>query len=110
VVAARSRGAGSGATSAREPSQVRKEAALSGSAWVPPGRLALAASGPFLFVALSTGRDTSPASRSGLRRVRSQTLAHRVFLCRPGYRPGYPAGLTLGTPASSFATLAHRLR
>ena len=30
---------GSGATGAREPSQVRKEAALSGNSWVPPGRL-----------------------------------------------------------------------
>ena len=37
---------GSGATGAREPSQVRKEAALSGSGRVPPGRLAFAASGP----------------------------------------------------------------
>ena len=43
---ARSRHVGSGATGAREPSQVRKEAALSGSAWVPPGRLICAASGP----------------------------------------------------------------
>src|SRR5262249_27591659 len=46
--AARSRHVGSGATGAREPSQVRKEAALSGSAWVPPGRLMCAASGPLV--------------------------------------------------------------
>jgi hypothetical protein len=46
VLLARSRHVGSGATGAREPSQVRKEAALSGSAWVPPGRLTCAASGP----------------------------------------------------------------
>src|SRR5258708_30007226 len=46
LLPARSRHVGSGATGAREPSQVREEAALSGSAWVPPGRLACAASGP----------------------------------------------------------------
>src|SRR5438128_7553598 len=46
LLPARSRHVGSGATGAREPSQVRKEAALSGSAWVPPGRLMCAASGP----------------------------------------------------------------
>src|SRR5262245_42922103 len=45
---ARSRGVGSGATCAREPSQVRKEAALSGNARVPPGRLMHAASGPLV--------------------------------------------------------------
>src|SRR4029077_4661620 len=45
---------------AAEPSQVREEAALSGSAWVPPGRLACAASGP-----LVSERLLLPPLRSG---------------------------------------------
>ena len=58
---ARSRGIGSGATGAREPSQVRKEAALSGSARVPPGRLIHAASGPPIALLPGRSRCASPS-------------------------------------------------
>jgi hypothetical protein len=74
---ARSRRIGSGATSAREPSQVRKEAALSGSARVPPGRLIRAASGPLR----SPARRPSPSIaifREGCESGRIGTLGKRV--------------------------------
>ncbi len=71
---ARSRRTGSGATSAREPSQIRKEAALSGSAWVPPGRLVCAASGP----PLSTRIGSISTSREGCESGRIGTPGERV--------------------------------
>src|SRR5262245_1469018 len=46
VEVVRPRRSGPCATEAREPSQVRKEAALSGHFWVPPGRLTRTAGGP----------------------------------------------------------------
>ena len=109
---ARSRHVGSGATGAREPSQVREEAALSGSAWVPPGCLACAASGPpFLCgcdLRCSITRATSrprphlricaslydPAVQEGCESGRIGTLGKRVWGNSPWVRiPLPPQGL-----------------
>ena len=99
---ARSRHVGSGATGAREPSQVRKEAALSGSAWVPPGRLTCAASGPLSF--------TGPADLRRFMRLRPPALD------RPcdSTSPSGPADLRLCScgcdlrPSIARATPRHR--
>ena len=112
---ARSRHVGSGATGAREPSQVRKEAALSGSAWVPPGRLTCAASGPLcscgFHVRCAIARATqenirasgSPPVKSpvleGCESGRIGTLGKRVWGNSPWVRiPLPPLGLVHWSP------------
>jgi hypothetical protein len=77
LLPARSRHVGSGATGAREPSQVREEAALSGSAWVPPGRLACAASGPLL----SEASARPPLRSGGSGGVRERPNRHAWKAC-----------------------------
>gem|GEM_PF-2311067 len=61
---------GSGATGSREPSQVRKEAALSGSSRVPPGRLVTARASHLGGGGFLVGLASSPsATRAGVGEV-----------------------------------------
>src|SRR4029079_2277977 len=92
VLPARSSHVGSGATGAREPSQVREEAALSGSAWVPPGRLACAASGPLL----SEASPRPPLRSGGSGGVRERPNRHAWKAC--------VGQLTVGSNPSPSAT------